>query len=63
MPDEKRKPIVRISFQPNGRKRKRVALYFRVSTQMERQLHSLSAQMDFEKEDIQENPRSCVRTG
>ncbi|MEA5030572.1 MAG: recombinase family protein [Sphaerochaeta sp.] len=33
-----------------------MALYCRVSTQMERQLNSLSAQMDFEKEDIPENP-------
>jgi DNA invertase Pin-like site-specific DNA recombinase len=31
---------------------RRVALYCRVSSKMERQLHSLSAQMDFEKQDI-----------
>ncbi len=34
----------------------RVALYCRVSTQMERQLNSLSAQMDFEMQDILDHP-------
>ena len=52
MPDEKRKPFVHIIPARYPRKRIRVALYCRVS----RQLHSLSAQMDFEKEDILENP-------
>ena len=35
---------------------RRVALYCRVSSKMERQLHSLSAQMDFEKQDILDHP-------
>ncbi len=34
----------------------RVALYCRVSTQMERQMNSLSAQMDFQKQDILDRP-------
>ena len=34
----------------------RVALYCRVSTQMERQLNSLSAQMDFQRQDILDHP-------
>lgn len=38
--------------RPKRYGRKRVALYCRVSTKMERQLNSLSAQMDFQKEDI-----------
>jgi len=37
-------------------KYRRVALYCRVSTKMERQLNSLSAQMDFEKQDILDHP-------
>jgi len=56
MPDEKRKPIIHVIPARRHFKRLRVALYCRVSTQMERQLQSLSAQMDFEKEDILENP-------
>ncbi|PKL10412.1 MAG: hypothetical protein CVV48_05565 [Spirochaetae bacterium HGW-Spirochaetae-4] len=52
MPDEKRKPIIHVIPAKRHFKRFRVALYCRVSTQMERQLQSLSAQMDFEKEDI-----------
>jgi len=56
MPDEKRKPIIHVIPAKRHFKRLRVALYCRVSTQMERQLQSLSAQMDFEKEDILENP-------
>jgi len=56
MPDEKRKPIIHVIPARRHFKRTRVALYCRVSTQMERQLQSLSAQMDFEKEDILENP-------
>jgi DNA invertase Pin-like site-specific DNA recombinase len=35
---------------------RRVALYCRVSSKMERQLNSLSAQMDFEKQDILDHP-------
>jgi site-specific DNA recombinase len=35
---------------------RRVALYCRVSTRMERQLNSLSAQMDFERQDILDHP-------
>ena len=35
---------------------KRVALYCRVSTKMERQLNSLSAQMDFEQQDNLDHP-------
>ncbi len=54
--DEKRKPIIHVIPARRHFKRLRVALYCRVSTHMERQLQSLSAQMDFEKEDIQENP-------
>jgi DNA invertase Pin-like site-specific DNA recombinase len=34
----------------------RVALYCRISTQMERQLNSLSAQMDFQRQDILDHP-------
>jgi DNA invertase Pin-like site-specific DNA recombinase len=50
---ESKKRIVRIiKPNPHLKKRKRVALYCRVSTKMEQQLNSLSAQMDFEKEDI-----------
>ncbi|MEA4865215.1 MAG: recombinase family protein [Sphaerochaeta sp.] len=55
MSDEKRKPIIHVIPARRHLKRLRVALYCRVSTQMERQLHSLSAQMDFEKEDFLEN--------
>src|SRR3989339_1773708 len=54
--DEKRKPIIHVIPARRHFKRLRVALYCRVSTHMERQLQSLSAQMDFEKEDIMENP-------
>jgi predicted site-specific integrase-resolvase len=36
--------------------RRRVALYCRVSTKMERKLNSLSAQMDFERQDILDRP-------
>jgi DNA invertase Pin-like site-specific DNA recombinase len=56
--DEKPKPTIRAiprTMQP-PRAFKRVALYCRVSSKMERQLHSLSAQMDFEKQDILDNP-------
>ena len=56
MPDGKRKPIIHIIPARRHFKRTRVALYCRVSTQMERQLHDLSAQMDFEKKDILDNP-------
>lgn len=35
---------------------RRVALYCRVSSKMERQLDSLSAQKDFEKQDIMDLP-------
>jgi len=56
MPDEKRKPVIHVIPANRESKRIRVALYCRVSTQMERQLNSLSAQMDFEREDILENP-------
>jgi DNA invertase Pin-like site-specific DNA recombinase len=35
---------------------RRVALYCRVSTKMERQLNSLSARMDFERQDILDHP-------
>ena len=52
MPVEKRKPIIHVIPAKLHFKRLRVALYCRVSTQMERQLHSLSVQMDFEKEAI-----------
>ncbi len=56
MLEERPKPKVRIIPAKREFKRTRVALYCRVSTQMERQLNSLSAQMDFEKEDTLENP-------
>ena len=36
---------------------RRVALYCRVSSKMERQLNSLSAQMDFERQDILDHPK------
>ena len=52
-------------------KRKRVALYCRVSTKMERQMNSLlSAQMDFQKQEILEHQHweyidtyTCIRCG
>ena len=45
-----RKPVI------HQYKLKRVALYCRISTKMERQLNSLSAQMYFEKQDILDHP-------
>ena len=56
--DEKPKPTIRAIPQTKlpPRAFKRVALYCRVSTKMERQLNSLSAQMDFEKQDILDHP-------
>ena len=56
--DEKPKPAIRAiprTMQPL-RAFKRVALYCRVSSEVERQMHSLSAQMDFEKQDILDHP-------
>lgn len=56
--DEKPKPSIRTI--PRSKLPpcafERVALYCRVSTKMERQLNSLSAQMDFEKQDILDHP-------
>ena len=56
--DEKPKPAIRAiprtKLPPQAFKR--VALYCRVSSKMERQLDSLSAQMDFEKQDILDHP-------
>ncbi len=50
-----RKPEIRvIPANPNLKWRKRVALYCRVSTDLELQQNSLSAQMDFQKQDIME---------
>ena len=58
--DENPKPTIHtipISKLPSHAFRyRRVALYCRVSTKMERQLNSLSAQMDFEKQDILDHP-------
>ena len=60
MPDVKPKPKLQpipISKLPSHTFRyRRVALYCRVSTKMERQLDSLSAQMDFQKQDILDHP-------
>ena len=54
--DEILKPTIRTipknTLPPHAFKYRRVALYCRISTKMERQLNSLSAQMDFQKEDI-----------
>lgn len=58
--DENPKPTIHtipISKLPHHAFRyRRVALYCRVSTKMERQLNSLSAQMNFQKQDIQDHP-------
>ena len=56
--DEKPKPVIRAiprTISPRLTLT-RVALYCRVSTQMERQLNSLSAQMDFQRQDILDHP-------
>jgi len=61
MPDDE-KLVSKIDTFPTSRSfshafgYRRVALYCRVSTKMERQLDSLSAQMDFEKQDILDHP-------
>ena len=56
--DEKSKPVVQTIPRtiPPRLTLTRVALYCRVSTQMERQLNSLSAQMDFQRQDILDHP-------
>jgi len=56
--DEKPKPAIRAIPRtiPPRLTLTRVALYCRVSTKMERQLDSLSAQMDFQKQDIMDRP-------
>jgi site-specific DNA recombinase len=56
--DEKPKPTIRAipRTMPPRLALTRVALYCRVSTQMERQLNSLSAQMDFQRQDILDHP-------
>ena len=56
--DEKSKPVIQTIPRtiPPRLALTRVALYCRVSTQMERQLNSLSAQMDFQKQDILDHP-------
>lgn len=56
--DEKPKPVVQAIPRtiPPRLTLTRVALYCRVSTQMERQLNSLSAQMDFQSQDILDHP-------
>ncbi len=56
--DEKPKPAIRAIPRsiPPRLTLTRVALYCRVSTQMERQLNSLSAQMDFQRQDILDHP-------
>jgi site-specific DNA recombinase len=61
MPDDE-KLVSKIDTLPTSRSFshafgcRRVALYCRVSTKMERQLNSLSAQMDFERQDILDHP-------
>ncbi|NCB66840.1 MAG: recombinase family protein, partial [Bacilli bacterium] len=56
--DEKLKPVIQTLPRtiPPRLTLTRVALYCRVSTQMERQLNSLSAQMDFQRQDILDHP-------
>ena len=56
--DEEPKPAIRAipRTKPPPRAFKRVALYCRVSSKMERQLNSLLAQMDFEMQDIIDHP-------
>ena len=56
--DEKLKPVIQTILRtiPPRLTLTRVALYCRVSTQMERQLNSLSAQMDFQRQDILDHP-------
>lgn len=55
MPDEAETiPRVYVIPAKRHRNRKRVALYCRVSTTMERQLGSLSAQVDFQEENMME---------
>jgi len=56
--DEKPKPAIRAIPRTKlpPRAFKRVALYCRVSSKMERQLNSLSVQMDFEMQDILDHP-------
>ena len=49
--EDEPKLFVRIRPASCSPKPKHVALYCRVSTKMERQLNSLSAQMDFEKQE------------
>ncbi len=59
MPDDEiRKPVIRAIPRsiPPRLTLTRVALYCRVSTQMERQLNSLSAQIDFQRQDILDHP-------
>ena len=59
MPDDEiPKPVIRAIPRtiPPRLTLTRVALYCRVSTQMERQLNSLSAQMDFQRQDILDHP-------
>ncbi len=56
--DEKSKPVIQTIPRtiPPRLTLTRVALYCRISTQMERQLNSLSAQMDFQRQDILDHP-------
>ncbi len=54
MPTEKKRLLVRVFPAKMVIKPELVVLYCRVSTDMDRQLHSLL--MDFEKEDTLENP-------
>ena len=56
--DEKLKPTIKAIPRtiPPRLTLTRVALYCRISTKMERQLNSLSAQMDFQKQDILDRP-------
>lgn len=59
MPDDEiPKPVIRAIPRtiPPRLTLTRVALYCRVSTQMERQLNSLSSQMDFQRQDILDHP-------
>jgi len=61
MPEDERRVTKRITLPASTSfahafGHRRVALYCRVSTKMERQLNSLSAQMDFEKQDILDHP-------
>jgi len=56
--DEKSKPVIQTIPRsiPPRLTLTRVALYCRVSTEMERQLNSLSAQIDFQRQDILDHP-------